>query len=220
MIVLGFDPSLTNFGWCLHDTDAPIGDPGRCIARGRFQTSAKTLFIDRYIDMREHVRSLLDQLGAQYGVTRIGVEYPVFHELFSEGLYGLFLYNCEALKSAKMDVVFFSPGQIKSHAHAYLQRPKGWKMMKPDMVEAAKTDCGFKGNLNHNEADAYWASRIAGRFWLFHDGLLKPEDLTPTETQQFTTIHTFKKGTRAGDTVKKGIIYREDERFFRWSQES
>lgn len=169
--------------------------------------------------MRENVRTLVEQMGVQYGVSRIGVEYPVFGELYSEGLYGLFLYNCEALKAAKMDVVFFSPGQIKSHAHAFLQRPKGWKMLKPDMVEAAKVDTGGKGNWNHNEADAYWAARIAGRFWKLHDWELKTEDLTPTETKQFTTIHTFQRGAKAGDTERKGILYREDERFFCWSKE-
>ena len=218
MRVLGFDPSLTNFGWAVHDTDAT--GLARCVARGRFQTSSKTLFIDRYTDLRESVRTLVEKMGVEYGVHRIGVEYPVFHEMYSEGWYGLFLYNCEALKAAKMDVVVFSPGQIKSHAHAFLARPKGWKMMKPDMVEAAKTDCGEKGVWNHNEADAYWAARIAGRFWSLHDGLLKPDDLTVAETKQFTEIHTFQRGAKAGDTVKKGIIYREDERFFCWSKES
>jgi len=36
MLVLGLDPSLTNYGWAVHDTDAPVGTPERCVARGRF----------------------------------------------------------------------------------------------------------------------------------------------------------------------------------------
>ena len=219
MRILGFDPSLTNFGWVLHDTDVAVGMPGRMMESGRFQTSAKTLFVDRYVEQREKVRELVDRLGAQYGVFRIGVESPVFGESYSEGLYGLYLYNCEALRASKMDVVFFSPGQIKAHARGVLKRPTGWVMKKPDMVEATKADAGTKGNLNHNEADAYWAARIAGRFWLFVDGVLKKQDLTPLEVKQFTEIHTYQRGAKAGVTVNKGIMYKEDYRFFRWSNQ-
>jgi hypothetical protein len=138
--------------------------------------------------------------------------------MYSEGLYGLFLYTCEALRAAQVDVVYFSPGQIKAHAFAFLGRPKGWKMMKPDMVEASKADTGGKGAWNHNESDAYWAARAGARFWMFHDGLLQLSDLTPLETKQFSEIKTYSKGKNAGKTVEKGILYREDERFFRWSE--
>ena len=217
MRVLGFDPSLTNFGWALHDSDA-VG-PSRCLGRGRFQTSAKTLFIDRYTDMRDHLREHIEEMGVQYGVTRIGLEYPVFGDLWSEGMYGLFLYTCEALRLAKVDVVFFSPLQIKAHAREALNRPKGWKMMKPDMVEAAKKDSGGKGRWNHNEADGYWAAAAGARFWMFHDGVIGVDDLTPVERKHFTAFHTFTKGKKAGDTVFTGILHREDERFHRWSQE-
>jgi hypothetical protein len=163
--------------------------------------------------MRESLRKLVLRLG----VVRIGVEYPVFDELYSEGMYGLFLFTCEALRSERRDVVFFSPGQIKAHARKVLGRPAKWKMMKPDMVEASKADTGGKGRWNHNEADAYWVAHTAARFWLYFDGLLKDSDLTPPEKKQFSHIHTFKKGKRAGETVHRGILYREDERFFQWS---
>lgn len=218
MYSIGFDPSLSNFGWSLHNTDG-VG-ASRCLGKGRFQTSSKTLYVDRYCEMRENVQSLVERLGILHGVTRVGVEYPVFGELYSEGMYGLFLYTSEALRAAQVDVVYFSPGQIKAHAHDFLNRPKGWKMMKPDMVEAAKADTGGKGVWNHNEADAYWVARTAARFWMFHDGLLKLSDLTPAETKQFTEIRTYTKGKHAGETVQRGILYREDERFFRWSGES
>ena len=215
MRVIGFDPSLTNFGWAVHDTEAEGRD--RCPDRGRFQTSSKTLFVDRYIEMRTSVFDLVQRLG----ITRVGCEYPIFNELWSEGMYGLFLFTCEALRLAKVDLVFFAPPQIKAHARAFLDRPrvggKLWVMNKPDMVEAAKNDAGSKGRWNHNEADAYWVARIAARFWMFLDGLIEKVDLTPLERKQFTAIHTFKRGKRAGQTVKKGILYREDERFFRWA---
>ncbi len=216
MLVLGLDPSLTNFGWAVHDTDAQGVD--RCPERGRFQTSAKMLFVDRYIEMRESVFALVHRLG----VKRVGCEYPIFNELWSEGMYGLFLYTCEALRLAEVDLVFFSPPQIKAHARDFLDRPRVggnlWVMRKPDMVEAAREETGGSGRWNHNEADAYWAAHTAARFWLHLDGVVGVDDLTVNETNQFRKIHTYKRGKRAGQTVKRGILYRENERFFQWAR--
>lgn len=216
MLCLGFDPSLTNFGWAVHDTDAT--GVARCPARGRFQTSSKTLFIDRYTEMRENILTLLGQFP---NITRLGCESPVFKELWSEGMYGLFLYTCEAMRLGKRDMVLFSPPQMKVHARALLNRPmvagKAWVMGKPDMVEAAQTDSGGHGVWNHNEADAYWVARTAARFWQHLDGVVAAEDLTVHEQKQFREIQTIQRGKRAGLTVEKGILFREDERFFRWS---
>ena len=214
MKVLGFDPSMTNFGWALHDTAA--SGRGRCPDRGRFRTSSKTLFISRYVDLRGRVEALLDRTGAQY----VGCEYPVFNDLWSEGMYGLFLYTCEALWSKGVNLVVFSPGQIKAHARLFLDRPKIngklWKMEKGDMVEAADKHTGGGARWNHNEADAYWVARASGRFWEFMEGTLTQKDLTDIEAQQFTAVHTFVRGKKAGKTVHRGVAYREDERFFRW----
>ena len=208
MKVLGFDPSLTNFGWAVYGEPSLIG--------GRFQTSAQTLFVDRYVDLRDKVSEIVHQTG----VSRVGVEYPIFGESYSPGLYGLFLYTCEALRKERCDVVFFSPGQGKAQARDVLGRPKGWKMMKPDMVEAAKLDSGCSGRLNHNIADAYWIARTAARFWQLHDGILAIEDLSLVERSQFLKVHTYQRGKRQGQTVESGILYREDERFFTWSQDT
>lgn len=213
MQCLGLDPSLSNFGWAIHDDEA-VG-AARCPQRGRFHTSNKTLFIDRYRDMRASVAKLLADTGAK----RVGIEFPIFNDYFSEGMYGLFLFICEALREAKVDVVFLANNQTKEAAHRFLNRPKGWKMDKSDMVEAAKSDCGGKGRWSSDEADAYWAGRLATRFWSLLDGVIQEGDLTPSERRQFMLIRTFTKGKRAGDTVKSGILYREDERFFRWSGE-
>jgi len=211
MRVLGIDPSLTNYGWAVHDTDA--SDLARCPARGRFRSSASTLFIDRYVGMREDLRGLIREVRPD----RVGLEFPVFNNLFSEGMYGLFLYTCEALKAERCDVVFWSPLQVKAHARDSLGRPPKWQMMKPDMVEAAKADTGGKGTWNHNEADAYLVGRLAGRFWAFIDGGLPEADLTATERKYFAGVRTMTRGKRAGEEVRSGVMYREDERFFRWS---
>ena len=212
MIVLGLDPSLTNFGWALHDTEAEGAK--RAIAKGRFQTSRKDLFIDRYTDLR----SRLGLLIKEHQPDRISCEYPVFGEIYSEGMYGLFLFTCEAIRKADKDVVFFSPGQLKAHARFFLKRPEGWDMKKPDMVEAAQKNSGGKGRWNHNEADAYWASVAGGRFWSLFEEKIPLDSLSPVEKSQFTKIHTFKRGKKAGKTVQPGILFREDERFFQWSK--
>jgi hypothetical protein len=230
MLILGFDPSLSNFGWALHDTDG--AGSSLCIDRGRFQTSSKTLFVDRYTDIRQKVSDLIQKCN----VKRIGIEYPIFNDLYSEGMYGLFLYTCEAMRSLKTDVVFFSPMQVKAQARDLKVcsdgdcipfRPKGWKMEKPDMVEAAKLDTGEKKYWNHNEADAYWIARTAGRFWLYYDSLMEAfEDknksvlsLSNLEKKLFTEIHTYSRGEKAGSSNEKGILYHENERFFLWSKE-
>lgn len=208
MRTLGFDPSLTDFGWAIYGSNPLEG--------GRFHTSSKTLFVDRYRDLRDSVCDLI----RTNDVRRVGVEYPIFGESYSPGLYGLFLYTCEALRQEKCDVVFFSPGQGKAQAREILGRPKGWKMLKPDMVEAAKLDSGKKGNLNHNIADAYFIARMASRFWDLRDGLITASDLTPLEAKQFNLIHTYTRGKKSGQTVHLGISYRENERFFCWSTDS
>jgi hypothetical protein len=172
------------------------------------------VFVDRYVFMRETLRGLL----RQHRPDKVGVESPPFGEQFSEGLYGLFLYTNEALRQERYDVVYFSPPQVKAHARESIQRPDGWKMQKPDMVAAAKADTGTRKAWDHNEADAYLVARLAGRFWNYFDGTLSEESLTPVEHHQFARSHTFKRGKRAGQTEKTGLVYREDDRFFLWSQ--
>ncbi len=212
MKVLGLDPSLTNFGWAVYD-DSAVGC-GRCIARGRIQTSSKELEIVRYMTIRAALRDLIQE----YQPDRLSIEYPVFNSLYSEGMYGLFLFTWEAIWQEKIDVVFFSPGQLKANARNIIDRPKGWKMMKGDMVFAAQEDTGGGGRWNHNEADAYWAARTGARFWRLFDGDISVDDLSETEKHQFLKIHTFQRGAKAGKTVRKGLLFRENKRFYRHSE--
>lgn len=216
MIVLGLDPSLTNFGWAVHDTEATGAD--RCIARGRFQTSTAMVFVDRYMELRDRLAVLIQEVKPD----RMGQEFPVFGDLASSQMYGVYLYSCEAIRQEKQDVVFWSPMSVKAVARDFLDRPlidgKKWKMHKGDMVDAAKKDTGGKGRWSSDEADAYWVARLSGRFWLLLEGSLSEADLTPTERSYFMKVHTFQRGKKAGRTVKPGALYREDDRFFRWSE--
>ena len=169
-------------------------------------------FVVRYMTQRDRLAALI----REHKPDKVGIEFPVFDNLFSEGMYGLFLYSCEALRTEGCDVVFWSPLQVKAHARETIDRPKSWVMDKVDMVEAAKTDAGGS-KWNHNEADAYLVARLAGRFWHLHGSLLTEDALTPTERKYFTEIKQFVRGKKAGQAEHRGIIYREDDRFFMWS---
>lgn len=216
MRVLGLDPSLSNYGWALHDTQASGSD--RVVECGRFRTKRKDYAyeIDRYTYLRDALKDLILRLNPD----RMGIEHPVFGDSYSEGMYGLYLFSLDAIKTCDQDVVLFLPPQVKKFANDILQRPKGWKMQKVDMVEAAKEDTGGKGRWDHNEADAYHVARAAGRFWLLYEGQIDEDSLSSYEAQAFTFVKTWVRGRRAGQTKKQGIIHRENEKFFLWSKEN
>ena len=92
-MILGLDPSIRNFGWTL------IRDDGHFLDKGTMKTEAKTMFVERYITLREGLREIVQQVRADHPeeTLRVGIESPIFNYLFSEGMYGLFLYSNEAL---------------------------------------------------------------------------------------------------------------------------
>lgn len=212
MISLGLDPSLTGFGWCVHDSEA--SGPARVVARGMFVTSPRSIFVQRYIELRESVGRVLD---AHPTIASVGVESPPFGEQYSEGLYALFMMVNEAIYVRRKDVVYFDPGTLKMLVKEDPDVRKG-KMFKADMVEAAKADTGIKGRFNHNEADAYHLARFAARFFEFVDGTIAETDLVPSEQRAFAKVHTFVRGKRKGETVRLGAAFKEGQRFFRFSE--
>lgn len=212
MKILGLDPSLSAFGWAVHETTAT--GPERCVARGRISSPSSMVFVDRYTGVREVLRGLV----RHYAPQAVGIESPFCGGSYSEGMYGLFLYSNEALKLERSPVVYFTPLQIKSHARETLGRPETWKMMKPDMVEAARKDTDTRIAWDHNEADAYLAARLAGRFWDLYWGHREASSNTPVERKLFTAEHTYSRGKHAGETEKTGLLYREQDRFFPWSE--
>jgi Holliday junction resolvasome RuvABC endonuclease subunit len=213
MITLGFDPSMTGFGWCIHDSEAT--GTRRVVGRGRWATSSKTVFVKRYMEFRDHIAKLLDR---HLEIQAVGIESPVYGEQWSPGAYALFVYVNEVVYTRRKDVVFFDPGTVKMLAKLDPKVRQG-KMFKADMVNAAKEDIpGFKGKLNHNEADAYHVAKFAARFFLRLRGQLTDDDLTPSEYHAFSRIHTFTKGERAGQTIRPGAIFKENSRYFLFSQ--
>ena len=211
MITLGIDPSLTGFGWLVHN--GSVVGAKRVIGKGVFETSAKRPFVWRYVFLRQAVLKVLDEYPE---VEAVGVESPPFGEQFSEGLYGLFVEVNEAVFIRRKDVVYFDPLTVKLLAKMDPSVRKG-QMDKSDMVEAAKADTGIK-KWNHNEADAFIIARSAARFWDFCDNRIPEDELTPSERHVFARKHTYQRGRKAGRTIKKGTVYREDDRFFRFSE--
>jgi hypothetical protein len=117
----------------------------------------------------------------------------------------------------RRDVIHFDPTTVKMLVKGNPKDRLG-KMFKTDMVAAAKADTGVTGRFNHNEADAYHIARFAARFWQLYRGELTTEDLTPSEHQAFARIHTFTRGKRMGETEKTGALFKENRRFYRFSQ--
>jgi hypothetical protein len=167
------------------------------------------------MEFRAHIEKLLDEHPE---IEAVGVESPVYGEQWSPGLYALFVYVNEVVYARRKDVVFFDPGTVKMLAKLDPSVRKG-KMFKADMVDAAKADMpGFKGRLNHNEADAYHVAKFAARFFLRLSETISDDDLTPSEFHAFSRIHTFTKGERAGQTIRTGALFKENSRFFRFSK--
>ncbi len=211
MITLGLDPSLTGFGWCIHNSSALGAD--RVVARGRFHTSPRTLWIKRYVDLRESVHALLQSYLL---VEAVGVESPPFGAQYSEGLFALFFAVNEAVWNNHRDVVYFDPVTLKMLTKEDPSTRKG-KMFKSDMIDAAVADTGV-GKWTSDEADAYHAARYAARFWMLLNGQIRESDLTPAEHRAFVRVHTFTKGKKAGQTVRSGAVFKENLRFFRFSK--
>lgn len=213
MYVLGLDPSLTGFGWALHDTEA--SGSARCLARGRFETNARMLFVDRLVFLRESLRTILREFACYN--PQVGIEQNVFDSFRSADMAQVFAYACEALVQEHLDMVRFSPDQVKAQSRHLINWPPKLDMAKAQMVKAARVDAKGK-KWNHNEADAYLIARLAGRFWELWAGNLTEEDLSPEEQHVFTRTHTFVRGKKAGKTERTGTIYREGDRFFLWSK--
>ena len=212
MITLGFDPSITGFGWCIHDSDAL--SEARVVVKGVWKSSAKTLFVQRYMDLRALVAQKLDEYPQ---IEAVGIESPVFGEQWSPGAYALFVYVNEVVYTHRKDVVYFDPGTVKMLAKIDPKVRKG-KMFKQDMVAAARADTDIKGRFNHNEADAYHVARFAARFFMRLTNKLVDADLTPSEYRSFAKVSTLIRGERAGQVVRTGAIFKENSRFFRFSQ--
>lgn len=216
MLVLGLDPSLSGFGWALVEIDSlteAISSPAR--GTWRSKKSDFSSFIDRYLYLREKIRDLL----LLHKIEKVGIESPTFGQQASSQMHSLFTFSCEALRENSLDTVLIGNTQTKAWVRRYLDRPSGWTISKVEMQKAAKMITGDPKNWTGDSADAFWAAYLAGRFWLLQMGRIDKSSLTSYEKEAFLKIDRPKKGKKAGTVNKRGLVYRENDRFFLWSQE-
>ena len=83
MITLGLDPSLTGYGWCIHDSDA--SNKSRRIASGRESTKTNMVPVSRFIQFRKMVSSLIHK----YNPSHVGIESPAYDGPFQVIHHGL-----------------------------------------------------------------------------------------------------------------------------------
>lgn len=211
MLSLGLDPSLTGFGWVVHDPSAQGRQ--RVVKKGRFSTPASQIFVERYIHLRESVKGLLDEFPE---VCIVGVESPPFGESFSEGLYALFVQVNEAVFTRRRDVVYFDPTTVKFLAKEDPDARKG-RMFKADMMALAKADTGI-ARWNADEADAYHIARFSARFYQLLEGEIEEDVLLPSEKHTFLRYKTITRGERAGQVRGVGTLFKEGNRYHRFSK--
>lgn len=183
-----------------------------CRGRGEFKTTTASVFIDRYTFLREQTRELLQKHPDAY----VSAEYSVFGETYSEGMFGVYLYLCEALRMERRRVVFWSPLHLKAQARVHLGRPPKWKMTKPDMIEAAKLRSNQKSPVwSEHQADAFWAAHTGLTFWRFYQGDLVEDELTTLDREQLIDIRTDQHGA----TKFCGTFFKEGKRYFLWDRD-
>ena len=207
MIVLGLDPSLTGYGWCLVDTEKEGME--QVIDYGVMKSSAKTYMPRRYRNLANELDEIIR--NADQEIDWVGIEHPPFNASYSLGLYALYMYTWEVLMDHRLGFVYFLPTQLKAYVRSVLDDTG--KMFKSDMKDAMKQilDGEWQGRLNNNVADAYLVAYHAGRFRKLLDGDLTEEDLTEKEAASWTK--TIKR-RKTGKIDKVGTLYQEDDKWF------
>lgn len=209
-LILGVDPSLTSTGWAVFDSKKMS-----CEEWGTIKTTPKEVVVFRFLRIKHNLSKVIEKYNIRYA----GCEAPVFGGYETGTAYALYISLLEVLSSKKIDVVFLAPRQIQKIVKLEGYSTAG-KVFKSDSVEAAKDFLKdiIPSRATGDKADAFHAARIGSRFWDFFNEQLGEEGLTPTEKEMFTKKHTFVRGKNKGLTEKKGLIYRENDLFFRFSQ--
>lgn len=211
MISLGIDPSLTAYGWALHDSSE--NGKKRRIRSGHEGTFPSSVPVARFI----HFRTLVQNLLVDDSIEAVGIESPAYSAgPFQTVHFGLMMFSLEAIFEKRRDCVLFDPSTLKALARGDAQR-KGL-MSKMDMQRCVQMDTFDAHIIDNNEADAYLIAKYAARFLEFKSGKLKPEELTASERRVFLERRKTVK-TLTGKKVRKvAHIFRENSRFFEFSR--
>ena len=211
-LILGVDPSLTSTGWSVLN-----GPKKQCLDWGAIKTTTKEIMLKRFLTIKYEIGQIIER----YELKFVGCEAPVFGGYETGTAYALYILLQEVFFSYQVDLVYFAPKQLHK-----LLKEEGYgtagKIFKSDSVEAAKDFLSnqLPNRATGDKADSLHAARLGYRFWQFFNKKLKIESLTKAEKEMFAKTHTFVKGNKKGTTERKGIIYREDDLFFRFSKHS
>lgn len=211
MRVLGLDPSLSAYGWAIHD-DAKTGQKRR-VASGHEGTLPSTVPVVRFMHFRALVASLLNQ----YKVDLVGIESPAYQAgPFQRIHFGLMMYSLEAIFEKRLDCVLYDPAILKKLAKEDPRKPGS--LSKMDMQRKVQLDTMDSAMIDNNEADAFLVAKYAARLKRLLDGSLDPTDLTLSERSVFVE-RTKRVKTMAGIVRKRmAHAFRENSRFFSFSK--
>lgn len=211
MLVLGIDPSLSSYGWAVHDSEAT--GTKRRVASGHEGTLPSTVPVARFMHFRALVRDLL----RKYSVDLVGIESPAYQAgPFARIHYGLMLFSLEEIFEKRIDCVLFDPATLKLLAKGDSSKHRG-QMTKLDMQRKVQLDTMDTSCIDNNEADAYMVGLFAARFKSLISGIIDTSRLTPSEIRVFITRTRKSKTMRGSITKRVALAFRENSMFFRFS---
>ncbi len=212
MIVLGLDPSLSAYGWAVHDSNKK--GPARRIASGHEGTLPSTVPVARFM----HFRALVGSLLNRYHVDSVGIESPAYQAgPFQRIHFGLMMFSLEEIFNRRKDCVLYDPATLKLLAREDSKKFKG-TMGKLDMQRKVQLDTMDAGVIDNNEADAYLVAKFSARLGLLLRGVISPQDLTPSESAVFVARTRRVKTVSGVITKKVAHIFRENSRYFNFSK--
>lgn len=200
-LVLGLDPSLTDFGWSLIRFRA--GSDPELVQTGRWKTPPSLPEPLRHLYQRERLSCLFRE---RPDISWVGTETPAFGQSYSEGMYALFVQVQQAVWQARKRFLLLAVPTVKALGSLHLPGYTG-DMGKPEMVRAAMSLLGSSSpeKLNHNIADSVVVAWGTWRFARLAELDIGPKDLTAKEHKSFV----------GGSTQKTaGILSKEGERWF------
>lgn len=212
MLVLGLDPSLRAYGWCVYDSKA--GPRTRLVDSGHAGTLNSIVPVARFIHFRSLVRSILDN----HDIKAVGIESPAYGGgPFSEAHFGLMMFSLEVIFEKRLDCVLFDPATLKYLAK-FDPKKKGI-FGKSDMQKFVMMDTNSIKPINNNEADAYCVARFCSRMIDTIDNSLDPSFLSETEKLVFLErTKTIRRPSGVKIVKRTAYAFRENSRFYRFSQ--
>lgn len=212
MRTLGSDPSLTGYGWAIHDSDAT--GLKRRIASGHENTLPSTVPVARFM----HFQSLINSLIERYEPDAVGIESPAYSAgPFQSIHFGLMMFSLVPVFEKRINCALFDPATLKLLAKGDPKEKRG-AMGKLDMQRKVQLDTLDSNVIDNNEADAYLVAYFTARLVQLMNGKLDPSQLTPAEKRVFI-LRTKTIKTMAGKKIKRvGHVFRENSRFYEYSR--